>query len=457
MNPSIRWLYERVDYERSASIPYATGLKLHRMRALCARLGDPQRGLPAVHITGTKGKGSTAALVAGAVQRSGYRTGLFTSPHLQRLEERVTVDGVSCSETELADGLARLRPHVEEMDRAAAGVPGEHGPTFFEILTAFAFEYFRRREVQLAVLEVGLGGRLDSTNVCEPIVTAITSISLDHTQQLGSTVEEIAAEKGGIIKPGVPVVCGELAAGPRSVIVQLAVLRRAPLWEVGGEVRYDYRPGRLDADQPAMIRVECRVPEAEVLVDWSPLALLGRHQAGNAAVAAMICRLLGDAGRPIAPAALASALAEVRCPARIELMRRRPWVILDGAHNPASLEALVGFLSEQLRPSRRYLIFAAAADKDVPGMLERLRGSFDETFLTRFTNNPRAVGADRLLGWAERLFDCCLWFDAPQDAYREARRRAGPTDLICVTGSFYLAAELRPLMLADAERAAGQS
>lgn len=456
MNPSIRWLYERVDYERTSSIPYETGLKLHRMRALCARLGDPQRGLPAVHIAGTKGKGSTAALVAGAARRSGYRTGLFTSPHLQRLEERVAIDGMPCSETELADGLGRLRPHVEEMDRAAAGVPGEQGPTFFEILTAFAFEHFRRREVELAVLEVGLGGRLDSTNVCDPLVTAVTSISLDHTQQLGSTVEEIAAEKGGIIKPGVPVVCGALTTGPSEVIGQLARIRRAPLWELGGRLQCNYRPGSLAADRPAMIRVECRASQAEVLVDWSPLALLGRHQAENAAVAAMICRLLGEAGRPIAASALTSALAEVRCPARIELLGRRPWVILDGAHNPASLEALAGFLAEQLRPSRRFLIFAAAADKDVPGMLERLRGNFDETFLTRFTNNPRAVPADRLLGWAERLFDCCLCFDAPADAYREARRRAGPDDLICATGSFYLAAELRPAMLADAERAEGQ-
>lgn len=454
MNPSIRWLYERVDYERSASIPYGTGLKLHRMRALCARLGDPQHGLPAVHITGTKGKGSTAALVAGAAQRSGYRTGLFTSPHLLRLEERVTVNGAPCSESELADGLARLRPHVEQMDRAAAGVPGEQGPTFFEILTAFAFDYFRRRGVQLAVLEVGLGGRLDSTNVCEPIVTAITSISLDHTQQLGSTVEEIAAEKGGIIKPGVPVVCGALDAGPRSVIVSLARLRGAPLWEVGGEVRYDYRPGRLDADQPAMIRIECSVPQPEVLIDWSPLALPGRHQAGNAAVAAMVCRLLSRSGWPIAPSALASALAEVRCPARIELIRRRPWVILDGGHNPASLQALVGFLDEQFRPSRQFLIFAAAADKDVPGMLERLRGRFDETFFTRFTNNPRAMGAEHLMAWAKPRFERCFWYDAPQDAYREARRRAGPEDLICATGSFYLAAELRPLMLADVDEPA---
>jgi len=450
MNPSIRWLYERVDYERSASIPYKTGLKLDRMRALCARLRDPQRGLPAVHIAGTKGKGSTAALVAGASQRSGYRTGLFTSPHLQRLEERVAVDGLPCREPELADGLDRLRPHVEQMDREAASLPGEQGPTFFEILTAFAFDYFRRREVQLAVLEVGLGGRLDSTNVCEPVVTAITSISLDHTQQLGATVEEIAAEKGGIIKPGVPVVCGEVDAGPRAVIGRLAQIHHAPLWEVGRQVRYDYRPGRLDADQPATIRVECVSPRHEVLVDWLPLALPGRHQAGNAAVAAMICRLLGRQGRPIAPSALASALAQVCCPARIELVRRRPWVILDGAHNPASVQALVDFLREQLHAPRRFLIFAAAADKDVPGMLDRLRGSFDETFLTRFTNNPRAVEAERLMAWAAEHFERRLWFDTPQEAYNEARRRAGPDDLICATGSFYLAAELRPLMLADA-------
>lgn len=454
MNPSIRWLYERVNYERSASIPYKTDLKLDRMRALCARLRDPQRGLPAVHIAGTKGKGSTAALVAGAIQRAGYRTGLFTSPHLERLEERAAVDGIPCSEMELADGLDRLRPHVEQLDREAAGVPGEQGPTFFEILTAFAFDHFRRRDVQLAVLEVGLGGRLDSTNVCEPVVTAITSISLDHTQQLGATVEEIAAEKGGIIKHGVPVVCGELNPGPRAVISHLAGQRSAPLWEVGRTVRYDYRPGRLDADQPATIRVECCSPRPEVLVDWVPLALPGRHQAINAAVTAMICRLLGEAGRPIAPWALASALAEVHCPARIELVRRRPWVILDGAHNPASVQALVDYLSEQVRASRRFLIFAAAADKDVPGMLDRLRRSFDETFCARFTNNPRAVEVERLMAWAASRFERVSWFDTPQEAYGEARRRAGPDDLICATGSFYLAAELRPVMLDDARQSA---
>ena len=210
---ALAFLYSRIDYERAVNPPYSAGtLRLERMRELLARLGNPQRGLPTVHIAGTKGKGSTAAMVAAVLTAAGHRTGLASSPHLRRVEERLAIDGRPASGDELVELVDRLRPHVETMERQAAHVAGETGPTYFEITTALAWQHFARNRVRAAVVEVGLGGRLDATNVCEPTVTAITSISFDHTRQLGNTLAEIAGEKAGIIKPGVPIISGATQA-----------------------------------------------------------------------------------------------------------------------------------------------------------------------------------------------------------------------------------------------------
>ncbi|MGH7136768.1 MAG: bifunctional folylpolyglutamate synthase/dihydrofolate synthase, partial [Pirellulales bacterium] len=258
MNPSyqaaLSFLYGRIDYERTA-MPYGQGeLRLDRMRELLRRLGDPQDRLPIVHVAGTKGKGSTSAMIAAGLSAAGHSTGLYTSPHLERLEERFLVDGQPCGEEELADLTDRLRPIVAEMDREAR-VADEIGPTYFELTTAVALLHFVKRGVGAAVLEVGLGGRLDSTNVCLPRVAVITSISFDHMKQLGNTLEAIAREKAGIVKPAVPLVSGVVAEEPRREIAKICRQRGAPLVQLGRDFDFAYRAAAGVDEAPALASI----------------------------------------------------------------------------------------------------------------------------------------------------------------------------------------------------------
>ena len=248
------------------------------MRTLLVRLGQPDAGLKIVHVAGTKGKGSTSAMIAAMLTAAGYRTGVFSSPHLERIEERFAVDGEPCGESELVALVDRLRPVVAAMDaEAAAEGDLQGGPTYFEVTTAMALVHFVERQVDAAVLEVGLGGRLDSTNVCLPMVSVITSISFDHTQQLGNTLAAIAGEKAGIIKPGVPVVSGVTSDEPREVIARVAHEHGCRLIQTGREFRHRYHDGRVD--------FEYAVAGQEYCLEGVPLAMRGPHQAANAAVA----------------------------------------------------------------------------------------------------------------------------------------------------------------------------
>src|SRR5262245_48974556 len=248
---ALQFLLGRINYEHSAAMPYgARAMRLDRMRHLLHELGNPQDRLPIVHIAGTKGKGSTAAITAAILTAAGYRTGLYHSPHLDRVEERLIVDGQTCPPAEFVELIQQVRPVAEAMDRLtsppaepaptpppAGGQCLSYSPTFFELTTAIALLHFVRRAVDAVVLEVGLGGRLDSTNVCRPRVTVITNISFDHTRQLGNTLAKIAREKAGIIKPGVPVVSGVLTDEPRWVIEQVAAAAGSPLRQLGVEGR----------------------------------------------------------------------------------------------------------------------------------------------------------------------------------------------------------------------------
>ncbi len=246
---AIDWLMRRINYERTAFVPYCSRqLKLDRMRQLLTRLGQPDAGMKIVHVAGTKGKGSTSAMIAAMLTAAGYRTGVFSSPHLERIEERFAVDGVPCSADELVALVNRVIPIVRAMDEeagepASAGdeATSDAGPTYFEITTAIALLHFVERHVDAAVLEVGLGGRLDSTNVCLPVVSVITSISFDHMRQLGNTLASIAREKAGIIKPGVPVVSGVIDPEPQAVIAQIAREHGCRLIQLGRDFDFQYQ------------------------------------------------------------------------------------------------------------------------------------------------------------------------------------------------------------------------
>ena len=458
---ALAWLMVQINYERTAAVPYETAaFKLDRMRRLMGLLGDPQDGLRAVHIAGTKGKGSTAAMMACILQASGLWTGLYTSPHLGAIQERIAIDGAACRPDEFAALAAEVETAVARLPAdAASGQPAE--PTFFEITTAMAFLHFARQRVGAAVLEVGLGGRLDSTNVCRPSVCLITSISFDHTRQLGGTLAAIAGEKAGIIKPGVPVISGVTSDEPRQVIRRVANDAQAPLYERGAAFDFETRDGSdqaADADQ----RLDYREPASDpkwTLTDVR-LGLLGRHQAANAATAIAAARRLIEQGWPIDETALRGGLSAARCPARIEVVGRRPTVVLDVAHNVASIAALLEVLRERFHQRRRILIFASSKDKDTAGMLRLLVPEFDEIIVTRYVHNPRAVepellaalAADAILpqdnGQPTDRLPRITTAQAPAEAWQLARRAAGHEDLICIAGSFFLAAELRPLVTA---------
>ncbi len=299
-------------------------------------------------------------------------------------------------------------------------------------------------------MEVGLGGRFDSTNVCLPEIALITSISLDHTRQLGDRLASIAMEKAGIVKTGVPAISGATAPEPRQVIERICRERRAPLRQLGIDFQYAYEPGEITAQdaailvRPARVQVSTRRRSFPVM----PVGLLGEHQAANAAVAVACVERLQEAGWHVPDEALAWGLANVSWPARLEIVRRRPLTVLDCAHNVASAEALVQTLRASFPAGRRLLVFACSEDKDVAGIFRVLAPEFAHAFLTRYGNNPRSCSPEELRELMRRSGDipCTLSANATA-AWQAARAMAGPEDLICITGSVFLAGELRPLLV----------
>jgi dihydrofolate synthase/folylpolyglutamate synthase len=451
MDP-LDWLFGRVNYERATPRPGA--LSLDRMRGFLARLGDPHRRLRIVHITGTKGKGSVAATLASVLRAAGYRTGLFTSPHLVRFEERFQIDNEPISPGELAALIRELQPVVEHLDRKLPESlpPWDHPVTFFEMTTALGFLHFVRRRADVAVVEVGLGGRFDATNVCTPVLAVLTSVSYDHTRILGDRLPKIAFEKAGIVKPGVPTVSGITDPESRAVVEQVCRARGSPLVRIGSEFTYDYEPGLVSETGTRPPRVRVRTPTRH----WPTLelSLLGAHQGHNAAVAVAGIEILRQRGFHLPDEAVQRGLRQVAWPARMELIRFHPLVILDCAHNVASAEALVETLQTSILagrnqpPRQRLLIFGGSADKDLAGMLRVLAPHFTHAFLTRHEVTARAVPPETLASLLRSQSDLpCTLCPTPVLAWELASTLAGPDDLICITGSVYLAGDLRPLLL----------
>jgi dihydrofolate synthase/folylpolyglutamate synthase len=452
---ALAFLFNRIDYERLHAGDYsASDFRLGRMERLLERCGNPHRRIPAVHVAGTKGKGSTAVMVASILTAAGHRPGLYTSPHLTSIEERISVAGRHPTPDEFLDLVQAIHPHVVELDRA----PHRQAPSYFDITTALAWLEFVRQGADAAVLEVGLGGRLDSTNVCCPAVCLITTISRDHVHLLGTELAQIAAEKAGIIKPGVPVICGTMHETARREIERISQERNAPCWHFGRDVRWSEssaKPCEPASADPAFwidVATPCGMHRS------LPVPLLGRHQADNVALAVAAVDRLREAGWRLPPESIAEGLRRVRWPARIEVVRRDPTVIVDAAHNWASVHALCDTLRREF-PGRRLLIFSASRDKDVAGMLRLLLPAFHSVILTEFQSNPRAVPAEELLAIARGLTPRHLHMAAdPPSAWERALRLdcaaasgAGrPFDLVVVAGSLFLAGELRERILRSA-------
>ncbi len=468
---ALAFLFGRIDYERTRTVPYSSRrFKLERMWQLAELLGHPEHDFPAIHVAGTKGKGSTATMIAASLTAAGMRTGLYTSPHLHRLEERFVVDGQQCSEAELVALLTDIQCAVDELDAAAAGDDSLQGPTYFEITTAAALLHFRRKQVQCAVLEVGLGGRLDSTNICRPAVSVVTTISLDHTRQLGKTLAKIAGEKAGIIKPSIPVVTGVCQQEPFEVIQAVADQHAAPLLAAGRDFDFEYvgspcdAAGVVEPNGGNALDYHEQINGVSRTLSRVKIGMLGRHQAANAAVALATLGQLQRMGWAIDDAAIRVGLEHARCPARFEVVGREPAIIFDAAHNPASMTALNAALTEQFPDRPRLLVFAASVDKNVRQMLEQLLPNFEGMVVTRYANNPRAMdpvaieklAADlaRKKGWSGLQVDVCPDSAA---AWQRIRARATPAHVICVTGSFFLVAEIKDYLEAVDQEAAGAS
>jgi dihydrofolate synthase / folylpolyglutamate synthase len=445
---ALGFLYGRINYEQ-ATIPYRSReLNLERMQELLDRLDNPHTLRPIVHIAGTKGKGSTAAMISAILIAAGYRVGLYTSPHLIRLEERFEVNGEPCSAASLIELARTVQNVVAEMDR---GSEVGHRSTFFDITTAMAFLYFARRDVDISVVEVGMGGRLDSTNVCHPVVSVITSISFDHTKQLGNTLAAIAGEKAGIIKPNVPVISGVVAPEPAEVIAEIANRRSSELFRREHEFFCDYRRG-LDGG-PGTVSYWENPNNSESRLNDLKLGMRGQHQAANASVALATIHRLRDLNWVISNEACREGLASAHCPARIEVVSQHPAVVLDTAHNLASVNALLETLAESFPKGKRLLIFAVARDKDADGMLRQLLPEFDHVILTQFKSNPRALPLSTLTEQAAAIVrELSLHRvtlhseEEPSLAWQRCKSLTTSDSNICITGSFFLAAELRSLI-----------
>ncbi len=438
---AIEFLYGRINYERVQAEAYSTSdFKLERMRVLLSLIGSPHERIPAVHVAGTKGKGSTCAMLASVLTAAGHRAGLYISPHISAFEERMTVDGVQPSPDEFVAILNRLLPTIAHMD----GLPGQMQPTYFELATAIAWLYFEDRHADFAVLETGLGGRLDSTNVCCPLVTVITNVSRDHTQILGSTVRKIAWEKAGIIKPGVPVISGVSHPDAIEIVEQMGCDRGASLSLLGRDVHVTARSQTDEAQTTVDVQTGRSV--------WSevPLSLRGAHQATNAALVLAAIDELRAQGVSIPDAAVRAGMSRVRWPGRVEVVSQRPTVVIDAAHNWESARALIATLREDFHPRHRLLIFAATRDKDVSGLLRLLVPQFDTIIFTKYLDNPRSVPTAELLSFMRSISNrVAHTTETPASAWQLAQRWAGPDDLIAITGSFFLVAELRDLVLAS--------
>ena len=386
-------------------------------------------------------------MMAGILSAAGYRTGLYSSPHLDRVEERLAIDGRACPRDELVELVARIQPVVAAMDAdSPSDALGSTRPTYFEVVTALALVRFALHRVDAAVLEVGMGGRLDSTNVCQPLVSVITSISFDHTQQLGNTLSAIAGEKAGIIKPGVPVVSGVLADEPQNVIAEVAAANGCRLMQQGRDFDFRYRvPRELDR-QAAHAGMDFTYRHDGAVCRYADviLPLVGRHQAANASVGLAALAELRRRGFNISEAHVRQGLQQVYWPARVEILRRGPAVVLDAAHNVASAEALAGVLEESFVSPRRLLVFATTRDKNYRGMLASLLPRFDEVIFTRYWSNPRGVPPEDLDAAAAEISSIARHTCTdPATAWRLTTRLATPEHLVCIAGSFFIAAEMR--------------
>jgi dihydrofolate synthase/folylpolyglutamate synthase len=425
------WLEGLINLERSLDLRNAR-LSLAPVQRLLARIGEPQRRLRVVHVAGSKGKGSTALLCEALLRAAGRSTGTFTSPHLERWTERFRIDAREVSGDALAAAITGLRPHVDALRE------GPEPPSFFDVTTAAAFQLFADAGVDVAVVEVGLGGRLDSTNVVSPAVCCITSIELEHTEKLGDSLAAIAGEKAGIAKAGVPLVVGALAPEAARVVEARARELGCPLARREQELRVELLAEELDGSR---FRFADGAFELELA-----LTAPGRHQVANAALALACVRRAGCVDDAALRAAAPGAFSAVELPGRIEILARTPWIVVDGAHTAASARALAATL-DRIPRRRSHLVLSVSAGKDLGAICRALVPQADLVTVTRAepvrSLDPQLV-AEAVRAVAGRAEVRVV--PNPHLALRAARESLAPDGLLCASGSFYLAGIARRVL-----------
>ena len=433
-NQALDYLYSHVDYSLKKSAELAKAhFELGRMRALMELLGNPQDAYPILHVAGTKGKGSTSVLMASALTAGGYKTGLYTSPHLQDYAERIQIDRQPISHAQLVE-------LVEEMKPAVAKIPAI---TTFEITTALGFLYFARQKVTAAVFEVGLGGRLDATNVVTPRVAVITSLSYDHMAVLGNTLTLIAGEKAGIIKPGIPVVSAPQPEEALAVLEKVAAERKVGLTLVGRDVNFRGLEHTLDGQALEIIEQPSSGPNShhgqEPKSVILRIPLLGMHQVVNAVTAYTALR---TSGFSLSEQAIQKGFASVRWPCRFEILSRQPVVVLDSAHNADSARRLRQTLDDYFPGRPVVWVFSILEDKDAAGMLAELKPTLACVIATQ-TDHPRVLEAEKIVSLVQPSGIPVELVRPGAAALEKAIELAGAQGIVLVAGSVAFAGEMR--------------
>jgi dihydrofolate synthase / folylpolyglutamate synthase len=429
---ALRFLETLTDYERLRIVRYNTqNFDLDRMRTLLRKLGNPHEHFKSVHIAGTKGKGSTCAMIASMLRANGYKVGVYTSPHLCDIRERIAINGEMISRSD----FARLARQMEAIVAHSKPIP-----TFFDVVTAIAFKYFADHKIDIAVVETGLGGRLDSTNVIKPEVTAITSISKDHMAQLGHTLPKIAEEKAGIFKAGVPAVTVMQDPEVEAVLQRVAHKAGAPFDVTGKSIEFSYR-----FEATRMLGPHNRICLTTPTSKFEHLAvpLMGEHQAINCGLALSVIDKLKTRGFAINDAKAMEGLTRTTMPGRMEIIAHSPRVLVDGAHNAASLDALMKAIGQHVPYDSMVVIFGCCQDKDIPGMLDRISAGADKVIFTKVDSIRTADPEELAARYVELYGKMAQVAHTLEDALRIANRAVTREDLICITGSFYLVGEAK--------------
>ncbi len=430
----LEYLFSRTDYEKHRKLRYnVTTFSLDRMQKLLSLVGNPHKKLETAHIAGTKGKGSTATMLARMLEANGYSVGLYTSPHVVNLHERIAVDGKCITDSELLGLINHIHEPVEKLAK-------NDEATFFEIMTAMAFMHFVNKKVDMAVIETGLGGRLDSTNVINPSVVGMTSISIDHQNLLGETIDSIAMEKAGIFKKGIPIVTVQQEPEAMRALKRHATKVDAPISITGSDIDFSYRFESSRMHGPHT-RICVTTPTSKF--EHLRVPLPGEHQALNCGLAlAMLDKLKGD-GYEIDDAKAIKGLENVTMAGRMELVHHDPRVLIDGAHNAASIRALIQAIGQHVPYDSMVVIFGCGQDKDIDGMLTQLQYGADKAIFTR-GNSPRAMFPQDLADkYTEICGKMCQTAMSLKEALRIAYSAVGREDLICITGSFYLVGQAK--------------